>query len=329
MPSSFYLPTINISPYLEDPTSAAGQKVLGEVRAACTSTGFFLLLGHGIPHELQESLLAGAAKFFALPTEVKLSLDAKNNVGFLGYDAMASQSYESDVLPDLKEGYYYGTEIPLDDPRVSNGTFFQGRNVFPPTELLSDEAFRKPLEAYYQAIVKLSWMVFDLVTATMPYDSHVWDEFKANTPVFPLRLLHYPPKPERDDSEGRQLGISAHRDFGALTLLLQDGHAGLEVQDQETGEWIGVPAEKNAYVVNLGQIMNKITGGQYKSSLHRVVNKTSTDRYSVVLFSNGNMDFKLRRLDRKPKEDEDAPTVAQHFRERLMASYKLPREHWS
>ncbi|PYI00452.1 Clavaminate synthase-like protein [Aspergillus sclerotiicarbonarius CBS 121057] len=314
---------------LDDPTSAAGQQVLDEVRAACTSTGFFLLRGHGIPHELQESLLAGAAKFFALPTDVKLNLDAKNNVGFLGYEPMASQSYEPDVLPDLKEGYFYGTEIPLDDPRLANGGFFQGRNVFPPTELLPDEIFRNPLKAYYQAILKSSWIVFDLVTATMPYDSRVWDDFKSNSPVGPLRLLHYPPSSEQNTSKGRQLGTSAHRDFGAITLLLQDGHAGLEVQHPETGEWVGVPPDREAYVVNMGQMITRITGGQYKSSLHRVVNRNATDRYSVVLFVDGNLDFKLRRLDKKPEEDKDAPTVAQHFRECLMAAYKLPQKHWS
>ncbi|PWY90634.1 Clavaminate synthase-like protein [Aspergillus sclerotioniger CBS 115572] len=178
-------------------------------------------------------------------------------------------------------------------------------------------------------MIKLSWIVFDLVTATMPYDSHFWDGFKANTPIFPFRLLHCPPSLGQEDGENRQLGISAHRDFGAITLLLQDGHAGLEVQDQETGEWIGVPADRNAYVINMGQMMSRITGGQYKSSLHRVVNRNSTDRYSVVLFVDGNLVFELRQLDKKPEEDEDAPTVAQHFRSRLMASYKLPREHWS
>ncbi|RAL04512.1 isopenicillin N synthase family dioxygenase [Aspergillus ibericus CBS 121593] len=329
MPSTFHLPSIDITPYLADPTSTAGQKVLDEVRAACTSTGFFLLRGHGIPRELQDSLLAGATKFFALPNEVKLNLDAKNNVGFLGYDPMGSHSYEANVLPDLKEEYYYGTEIPLDDPRLANGGFFQGRNVFPPTELLSDESFRKPLEAYYDALIKLSWIVFDLVIATMPYDPHVWDDCKANTPVFPLRLLHYPPGSEHIDGESRQLSSSAHRDFGAVTLLLQDGHSGLEVQHPETGEWIGVPPDRDTYVVNLGQMIARVTGGQYKSSLHRVVNRNPTDRYSVVFFVDGNLDFKLRRLDKRPEEDPDAPTVAQHFRELLMASYKLPREHWS
>ncbi|KAJ5744670.1 Oxoglutarate/iron-dependent dioxygenase [Penicillium manginii] len=319
--SSFYLPAVDISPYLEDPNSEGARKVIDDVRAACQSTGFFQLLGHGISPALQQSVFAAAARFFDLPREVKSRC---KGVGFRGYDPMASQSYEEGVLPDLKEGFISGTDIPIDDPRVVSRRFFMGPNVWPPSELLAEEDFRYTIEEYYEAILKLCWLVLDLVAATLPYGPHVFDEFKENDPACPLRLLHYPPTPEMDLAKGRQLGSSAHTDFGAITLLLQDENAGLEVQDHETGEWIGVPPNKDAYVVNLGDMISRITRGNYRSSTHRVINKNPTDRYSVVFFFDGNVDYKLRPLDRvgQDSDEEDVLTVEEHMVERTTTTYK-------
>ena len=322
--SSFYLPSVDITPYLEDPSSTGGQKVIDDVRAACTSTGFFQLLGHSVPKTLQDSLFTASRKFFALPSETKLRLDNKKSVGFRGYDVMASQSFETDVLPDFREGFISGTDMPASDPRVVNRRFFMGGNVWPPPEVLPYEDFRKHVEDYYQAMLRLCWIVLDLVAATLPYGPGVFDDLKANDPVCPFRLLHYPPTPEDAGEDKRQLGISAHTDFGAITLLLQDKNSGLEVQDRETGEWVGVPPNKDAYVVNMGDIINRITGGYYKSSTHRVLNRSPNDRYSAVFFFDGNLDSKLRRLDRVglPEEkDEEVLTVEEHLLERVRTTY--------
>lgn len=318
--SSFYLPAVDISPYLQDPNSDGGRKVIDNVRAACTSTGFFQLPGHGISPELQQSVFAATAKLFALPTHIKSSC---RNVGFLEYDPMASQSYEPGVLPDLKEGFISGTDIPLDDPRVISRRFFMGQNAWPPGELLPETDIRRPVEEYYQAMMKLCWAVLDLVAATLPYGPHVFDEFKENDPACPLRLLHYPPTPAPDVVKGRQLGSSAHTDFGAITLLLQDDHPGLEVQDREMGDWIGVPPKSDAYLVNLGDMMSRITRGHYKSSIHRVINKNLTDRYSVVFFFDGNLEYKLRPLDRvgQDQDEENVLTVEEHMLERTTTTY--------
>lgn len=101
--TAFYVPTVDISPFLADPTSSESKKIVEEVRAACIATGFFQITGHGIPQSLQKDLLDAASKFFALPFDDKKRLDAKTTVGHRGYDVLASQSYEPDVMPDLKE----------------------------------------------------------------------------------------------------------------------------------------------------------------------------------------------------------------------------------
>ena len=100
---AFYVPTVDIGPYLADPSSPECDAIIKQIRAACLSTGFFVITNHGIPTSLQDSVFDAAAKFFALPFDEKKALDAKTNVGHRGYDVLASQSYEAGVLPDLKE----------------------------------------------------------------------------------------------------------------------------------------------------------------------------------------------------------------------------------
>ena len=99
----FYVPTIDLSLYLKDPSSSEAETVIEDIREACLSTGFFLLKNHGLEKSLQKDVFDAAEKFFKLPFEDKKKLDAKSQVGHRGYDVLASQSYEEGVMPDLKE----------------------------------------------------------------------------------------------------------------------------------------------------------------------------------------------------------------------------------
>jgi isopenicillin N synthase-like dioxygenase len=320
--SSFYLPSVDITPYLADPSSHAAQKVVDDIREACLSTGFFQLIGHMVSPSLQASVFEAAAKYFALPVDAKMAMSAKKNSGYKGYDVMASQSYQTDMMPDLKEGFVTGSDLPPDDPRILAKRFFAAPNLWPPAELLSPEEFREPVEAYYKAMTELCGVVLDLIAATLPFGPNVFDEMRAQDPACPLRLLHYPPTPAEDPKK-RQLGSSAHTDFSAITLLMQDEHEGLEVLDHSTGEWVLVPPNKDAYVVNLGDMMHKLLNGLYKSSTHRVVNRNKTDRYSVVWFFDGNLDFKLKPLSASGLEGKEDPvmTCEQYMFDRLNFSY--------
>jgi isopenicillin N synthase-like dioxygenase len=314
--SSFYLPDINIAPWLEDPGSPSGQHVVNEVRRACTSTGFFQLTGHGFPPAVVKDIFAAAAKFFALPKEIKQDLNFTKNAGFRGYELIGAQVYEADVLPDLKEGFLAGIDLPRDDARVQNKRFFAGQNVWPSPDVLPYSEFRTPVETYYKSIMQLCWTVMDLIAATLPYGPNIFDEWKAHEPACPLRLLHYPPTPKHVAGKTRQLGSSAHTDFGGVTLLLQDSHDGLEILDRETRSWVPVPPKPGAFVINVADMMTMITGGEYKSSMHRVINQNETDRYSVVFFMDGNVDYKLRRLDKIGQpvgEDEELITVEEYM----------------
>ena len=99
----FHIPTIDLATYLDDPSSPQAELTIDEVRRACLTTGFFQVTNHGISPDLQESVFDAATAFFALPFEAKKKLDAKTNIGGRGYDVLATQAFEADVLPDLKE----------------------------------------------------------------------------------------------------------------------------------------------------------------------------------------------------------------------------------
>ena len=102
-PRPFYVPTIDLSLYLEDPSGSDAGKVIEDIREACLSTGFFVITNHGFEKSLQKDIFTAAEKFFKLPFEEKKKFDAKSHVGHRGYDVLASQSYEEGVMPDLKE----------------------------------------------------------------------------------------------------------------------------------------------------------------------------------------------------------------------------------
>ncbi|KAL2821207.1 Clavaminate synthase-like protein [Aspergillus granulosus] len=317
---SFEIPTVDISAFLADPDSPEAQAIIPIVRSACRSTGFFQISGHGISKDLQQAVFAGAKKFFSLPYETKKALQAHLNQGMRGYDVLATQSYEDGVLPDLKEGFFTGIDLPADDPRVQARRFLMGSNVWPDASLLPEDEFRTPAVEYHAALMKLSTSVLKLIERTLPYGPGIFDEFISNDPITPMRMLHYPPARPEDERKGKaQYGASAHTDFSAITLLLQEQSAGLEVLDSRTGEWKPVPPNPSVYVVNIGDMLSFWTKNEYKSSMHRVINREPGDRYSVVFFFDGNSDAKLSPLD--GSESNNPLTVEQHMIRRLTESY--------
>ena len=98
-----FVPSIDISPFLRDPNSPSVSHVVEKVRGACIKNGFFQITGHGLSEKVQQELFQASQRFFALPMEDKLRLDAQKQTGRRGYDVLASQTYHGDNLPDLKE----------------------------------------------------------------------------------------------------------------------------------------------------------------------------------------------------------------------------------
>lgn len=322
--SGSLVPTVNIAPFIADPETLEAQEVVDSVRRACTTSGFFQVTGHGLPEQQQRDLFPALRKFFALSLQEKNKVDIRTTIGRRGYDALASQSYHADALPDLKEGFFVGQDVPLDDSNVQARRFFMGPNVWPDASVLAPQDFRAPVEAYFHAVHSLALKVLDLVARTLPYGAGIFDELKAGQTVAVLRMLHYPAAPQMDHLQGpKQLGAGAHTDFGAITLLLQDEHHGLEVLDPKTNEFVSVNPTPNALVFNVGDMLSVWAGGKFKSSVHRVINKAPTDRYSAAFFYGGALDCPLTPFDRKSPlaEGEEVLTVEKHLIRRTTESY--------
>jgi isopenicillin N synthase-like dioxygenase len=208
------------------------------------------------------------------------------------------------------------------DPRVLAKRFFMGPNLWPSEGVLPASEFKDVITSYYDSMTKLAQSVLEIIACALPYGdrvAEVFKEFTSNTPAAPMRLLHYPPQPP---TSTKQFGASAHTDFGAITLLLQDDNPGLQVVDPRFEEetWVGVSPQRDAYVVNIGDMLSMWTKGQYKSSLHRVLNVKGRDRYSIVYFFDGNLDCKLLPFDGSSVAGESI-TVEQHMIKRMTESY--------
>ncbi len=276
------LPVIDISG-LSASDPAARRAVGDALREACLEHGFFYCTGHGIPQGLIEAVMLQTRALFALPDEAKAAVNKAKSVCNRGYEELGGQTLQPGAAPDRKEGYYIGEEIGEGDPRL--GRFNHGPNQWP-----SDlPGFQPAMSAYFAALSTLGAALMRGMALSLELPEDSFDGF-TRRPLATLRLLHYPPTlPENPDA----LGAGAHTDFGGLTILLQDEVGGLQVRDAEGG-WIEAPPVPGAYVVNLGDMIARWTNDRYRSTLHRVINRSGRERYSVPFFYSGNPDYEVR-----------------------------------
>lgn len=293
------------------------QKVADNIRAACLENGFFYIAGHGIPAALIEGVLDQTRRFFHLPLIEKHAVSRDLSFCRRGYEPMGGQILEQGTLPDHKEAFDLGIELPCDDPRVIARKPDHGPNLWPG----GLPKFRPTLEAYFSAVMELSRTLLESLALSLRLPESYFHDL-CDDPVVILRLLHYPPQPPTSTPE--QKGAGAHSDWGAITLLLQDDLGGLQVLADD-GRWIDVPPVPGCYIVNLGDLMARWTNDLYRSTVHRVINRSGKDRYSVPFFLDGNPDYQVRCLpnccspDSPPKY---APTtVAAHTAEKYRLAF--------
>jgi isopenicillin N synthase-like dioxygenase len=254
------------------------------------------------------------------------------------------------------QGFYFATHYTSNSPPSLAYQTFHGPNLYPAPTTLPYSTFRDPVQTYHSSLLLLSKRLLDLIAATLPYGPTVFDEFMKEDPLAVLRPLYYPASEAKDGEV--VIGAGAHTDFGAITLLLQDEIGGLEVwwdnslnpvidgvettdpefkgpatgpggaanmqRKEKGGQWIPVKPNRDALVVNLGDMMQMWTRGRYRSTLHRVV-CGGAERSSVPFFLDGWLGCVLR-----PFGDGDAGkgdgehrylTVDEHMRERFGSTY--------
>jgi isopenicillin N synthase-like dioxygenase len=315
------LPTISLSAMRSD-NSTAKALVAEQFREACLDRGFLYIVDHGVPPALIADVLTQSKLFFDQPMNQKRAVHKARSFCNRGYEPLQDQILEAGAPPDLKEGFYIGTDLPLDDPRVVAGVFNQGPNQWPegfePTALVR---WRATMEAYFQAMSDLCVVIMRALALSLGLPEGHFAAF-CTDPIATLRLLHYPPQPA--NPLPNEKGCGAHTDFGAITILLQDDAGGLQVFDQDHG-WIDAPPVAGSYVVNLGDLIARWTNDRYRSTLHRVVNRSGRERYSAPFFYTGNADHRVTCLPTclDPGEQPKYPstTPAGHLTEMYQRTY--------
>ncbi len=307
------LPVVDVSG-LSASDPAARRAVGSVLRDVCLDKGFFYCSHHGIPAGLIDAVFAEAEAFFAQPLDVKMRQEQSLSTCNRGYEVLGGQTLEAGGMPDRKEGYYIGVELPEDDPRVQAGRFNRGPNLWP-----SDmPGFKPVMDAYFAAMLDLGERLMRGIALSLDLPEHHFAGF-CRDPLATLRLLHYPPR--RADAPDEK-GAGAHTDFGSLTLLLQDDVGGLQVYDHASDGWIAAEPIPGTFVVNLGDMIARWTNDTYRSTLHRVINESGRERYSVPFFFTGNPDSEVRCIPTclAPGEQPKYPPVT--IEEHLQAMYK-------
>ncbi|KAF2786688.1 Clavaminate synthase-like protein [Melanomma pulvis-pyrius CBS 109.77] len=284
--------------------AAAKQKLVDDVRNCCLHNGFFQITGHAVPLELQDKIMDWNKRFFDLSLEQKMEINKDTtNTWNRGYELMKSQILEPGTLPELKEGYYIGDEIPKTHPYFVEKKLNSGPNMWPSAATLPGvEDFKATALEYYAQVVALAKDILKVLALTLDLDESFFDGFAAGA-VATMRLLHYPSQPP-DSPAKLTRGIGAHTDFGTITLLLQGRVAGLQVYDHATAAWLDVAPTPGAFVVNLGNLMMRWSNDRYVSNLHRVINVSGDERYSIPVFFSGNPDYVVRCLPNCARDGE-------------------------
>ncbi len=308
------LPVIDIAGLAGD--FAARRLVAHQLRAACVDTGFFYIKGHGTPPSLIETLFHQSRTFFALPMEQKLALAMANSPCRHGYEPLKAQTLESGAPPDLKEGYLAGEDLAADHPAALNDPGNVGPNQWPP-QLPS---FKEVMISYLAEMKGLTKTLMRGLALSLDLEEDYFDDF-CRDPVLTLRLLHYPPQPA--NPAPNEKGCGAHTDWGGITVLLQDDAGGLQVRHAD-GSWISAPPLAGTFVVNIGDLFARWTNNLYRSTVHRVVNASGRDRYSVPFFLDGRSDHLVSCIPTCAGERRHFPdtTVRGHLEEMVRRTYE-------
>ncbi len=267
------LPVIDVAPLVSGGPPGRLADVARQIETACREHGFFYVTGHGVEPDLLARLAAASEAFFALPMAAKMEIAmARGGRAWRGYFPVGAELTSG--RPDLKEGLYFGAELGDDDPRVRAGLPLHGRNLFPPQV----PGLRPTVLAYLDALTGVAQAVLRGVALSLGLDADYFAAGYTARPTVLFRVFRYPAVPEEDAG----WGVGEHTDYGLLTLLAQDDNGGLQVGTP--AGWISAPPLPGTFVANIGDMLDRLTGGWYRSTPHRVRNASGRDRFSFPFF---------------------------------------------
>ncbi|MFI5154951.1 MAG: isopenicillin N synthase family dioxygenase [Chitinophagales bacterium] len=306
------IPVVDLQDFLSgDPgRKAAFVQQLGK---AYEDVGFVAVKNHGIPDHLIADLYKFVQQFFSLPLAVKKKYEKPDLAGQRGYTSFGKEHAKGSDAPDLKEFFQFGQTVNDNDPVKSE---------YPPNVSVAEvEAFTPTFFRAYRAFEKSGAALLRAISIYLGLDEHYFDGHIHNGNSI-LRAIHYPPITEEPKSAIR---AEQHEDINLITLLVGASADGLQILTKQN-EWVPVTSLPDQIVVNVGDMLQRLTNNRLKSTTHRVVNppreKWNTSRFSIPFFLHPKSKMSLASLEScvdsfHPKNYPDA-TAGEYLEERLM-----------
>ncbi len=264
-----------------DAGNAQRAAFLTELGVAAHDVGFFYITGHGLDASLQRELLHLARQFFSLPDHDKLAIQMLNSPHFRGYNRVAAELTRG--RPDRREQIDFGAERPALTRAGSEAwARLQGPNQWPSAL----PQMQSVVARWQNAAMKVLVRILRALALTLGQPARVFEALYSGEPHYMTKLIRYPGL-DRAGLIGQ--GVGAHKDSELLTLLLQDDHAGLQVETPQG--WVDVPPRAGTFVVNIGELLELASDGYLRATLHRVVSPAvGVSRISAAFFLGAKLD---------------------------------------
>jgi isopenicillin N synthase-like dioxygenase len=305
------IPVVNLADFLSgDPQLK--QAFVNQLGKAYEEVGFVAVKNHGIPDELIADLYKYVQQFFSLPAEAKKKYEIPGLAGQRGYTSFGKEHAKGSDAPDLKEFFQFGQVVDDNDPIKSE---------YPDNVQVQDVvAFNTTFTKAYRAFEKSGRALLQAIALYLGLDEHYFDDYIHNGNSI-LRAIHYPPIMQEPRSAIR---AEQHEDINLITLLVGASADGLQILTKQN-DWVPVTSLPEQIVVNVGDMLQRLTNNRLKSTTHRVVNPPKemwgTSRFSIPFFLHPKSDMSLACLEscideRHPKAFPDA-TAGEYLDERL------------
>ncbi len=268
------LPMVDFAPFF----AGRRKEVAREIGHACGTIGFFYLKNHGVDQRKRDNAFMAARRFFDAPMAVKMDEAIRAKPGSpRGYVPMFGHKDPKEKYADQMEMLRTELELPADDPDIVAGNRLHTLNKWPP----SMPELRQAAGAYYDEMLKLSHCLLRAFALALDLPE---EQFLGayRKPLSQMNLVHYPPqKPMAPDNVH---SLRPHADGDAFTILANDDVGGLQVLAGRE-RWIEVPPIPGAFIINIGDVMAMWTNDRFPSTMHRVINSSGKERYSVPFFA--------------------------------------------
>jgi isopenicillin N synthase-like dioxygenase len=306
------IPVVDLAQFTNGSAEEKKQFV-AQLGKAYEDVGFVAVKNHSIDDALIADLYKYTEEFFALPTATKEEYEIPGLAGQRGYTSFGREHAKGFDAPDLKEFFQFGQEVTDGDPIKAQ---------YPDNVTVAEiPAFTSTMLTAYKAFERSGTSLLQAIALFLDLDEHYFDHYLHNGNSI-LRAIYYPPIKQEPKSAIRS---EQHEDINLITLLVGASADGLQILNMQ-GEWVPVTSLPEQIVVNVGDMLQRLTNNRLKSTTHRVVNppreKWDTPRYSVPFFLHPKSEMSLACLDScideaHPKAYEDY-TAGQYLDERLM-----------